>query len=173
MEKALKTYQKVIDFLNKIILTWAAVVIGLDVLSIFLEAVGRYVIGSSRAFMEELPRLLAPFIVFPMMGVLLRLKKHINVNILPERLKGKSQSLLLIVVYSVVTAVAIQFLIAGIIAVKRFHLLGYETQTEIAFKLWVTYLPFPIGFGLLILFAIESLWSELITLIKLCCPANS
>ena len=168
MEKALRTYQKIIELMSKIILTLAAIVIGWDVLSIFLEAVGRYVVGSSRAFMEELPRLLVPFIVFPMMGVLLRLKKHVNVEILPERLKGKSRSLLFIVVYSVVIAVAIQFLIAGIIAVQRYYQLGYETHTEIVFKLWVTYLPFPIGFGLLILFAVESLWSELVTLIKLC-----
>ncbi|MGD8524407.1 MAG: TRAP transporter small permease subunit [Desulfobacterales bacterium] len=168
MEKALKTYQKIIELMSKIILTLAAIVIGLDVFSIFLEALGRYVVGSSRAFMEELPRLFVPFIVFPMMGVLLRLKKHINVEILPERLKGKSRSLLFIVVYSVVIAVAIQFLIAGIIAVQRYYQLGYETHTEIVFKLWITYLPFPIGFGLLILFAVESLWSELVTLIKLC-----
>lgn len=167
MEKALRTYQKIIELMSKIILTLAAIVIGLDVLSIFLEAVGRYLVGSSRAFMEELPRLFVPFIVFPMMGVLLRLKKHINVEILPERLKGKSRALLFIAVYSVVIAVAIQFLIAGIIAVQRYYQLGYETHTEIVFKLWVTYLPFPIGFGLLILFAVESLWSELVTLIQL------
>ena len=168
MEKALKVYQKVIEFLSKIILTVAAIVIGLDVLSIFLETVGRYVVGSSRAFMEELPRLFVPIIVFPMMGVLLRLKKHISVEILPEKLTGKSRSLLYIVIYSVVIAVAVQFLIAGIIAVQRYYQLGYETHTEIVFKLWVTYLPFPIGFGLLILFAVELLWSELLTLVKLC-----
>jgi hypothetical protein len=45
--------------------------------------------------------------------------------------------------------------------------MGFETHTEIIFKFWVTYLPFPIGFGLLILFAVELLWSELVTLIKL------
>jgi TRAP-type C4-dicarboxylate transport system permease small subunit len=168
MEKALRTYQKIMEWMSKIILTMAAIVIGLDVFSIFLEAVGRYVVGSSRAFMEELPRLFVPIIVFPMMGVLLRLKKHISVEILPERLSGKSRSLLFIVVYSVVIAVAIQFLIAGIIAVQRYYQLGYETHTEIVFKVWITYLPFPIGFGLLVLFAVESLWSELVTLIKLC-----
>lgn len=167
MEKALRKYQKIMELLSNFILALAAIVIGLDVLSLFLEAVGRYVVGSSRAFMEEFPRLLVPFIVFPMMGVLLRLKKHINVEILPERLTGKSRSLLLIVVYSLVIAVAIQFLIAGIIAVQRYYDLGYETHTEIVFKLWATYLPFPIGFGLLILFAIEALWSELATLINL------
>jgi len=167
MEKAFSYFQKMTDVLAKVILGLAAVIIGLDVLSIFLEVLGRYMVGSSRAFMEELPRILVPFVVFPMMGVLLKLKKHITVDVLPERLKGKMRSVLLIVVYSVVLAVAIQFLIAGVIAVRYYFEMGFETHTEIVFKFWVTYLPFPVGFGLLILFAVELLWQELITLIRL------
>jgi TRAP-type C4-dicarboxylate transport system permease small subunit len=167
MEKAFSYFQKMTDVLAKLILGLAAIIIGLDVLSIFLEVLGRYMVGSSRAFMEELPRILVPFVVFPMMGVLLKLKKHITVDVLPERLKGKRRSVLLIVVYSVVLAVAIQFLIAGVIAVRYYFEMGFETHTEIVFKFWVTYLPFPVGFGLLILFAVELLWQELITLIRL------
>jgi TRAP-type C4-dicarboxylate transport system permease small subunit len=168
MEKTLEVYRRFTDFLFKVILTLAALIVGLDVLSIFLEAVGRYVVGSSRAFMEELPRLMVPFVVFPMLGALLKVKKHISVDILPERLTGKARSLLLIVVYSVVVAVAIQFFMAGILAVRYYHEMGFETHTEIIFKMWVTYLPFPIGFGLLILFAIELVWEELVNLLKLC-----
>jgi TRAP-type C4-dicarboxylate transport system permease small subunit len=167
MEKALEVYRRFTDFLFKVILSLAAVIVGLDVLSIFLEAVGRYVVGSSRAFMEELPRLMVPFVVFPMMGALLKVKKHISVDILPERLTGKARSLLMIVVYSVVVAVALQFFMAGILAVRYYHEMGFETHTEIIFKLWVTYLPFPMGFGLLILFAIELVWEELVNLLKL------
>ena len=167
MEKALGYYQKSMEILSKIILTLAAIIIGLDVLSIFLEALGRYLVGSSRAFMEELPRLMVPFVVFPMMGVLLKLKKHIAVEILPERLTGKARSVVLILVYTVVVAVAGQFFMAGIMAVRYYYEMGFETHTEIIFKLWATYLPFPIGFGLLILFAVELLWAELVTLIKL------
>ena len=167
MEKALTHFQKITDILAKVILGLAAVIIGFDVFSIFLEAVGRYMVGSSRAFMEELPRILVPLVVFPMMGVLMKLKRHITVGVLPERLKGKARSLLLIVVYSVVLAVAIQFLIAGIIAVRYYFQMGFETHTEIVFKFWVTYLPFPVGFGLLILFAVELLCQELATLIRL------
>ena len=68
MEKALSYFQKMTDVLAKVILGLAAVIIGLDVLSIFLEVLGRYMVGSSRAFMEELPRILVPFVVFPMIG---------------------------------------------------------------------------------------------------------
>ena len=166
MEKALVYYQKMTDFLFKIILAVAAIIIGLDVLSIFLEAFGRYVVGSSRAFMEEFPRLLVPFIVFPMMGVLLKSKKHIQVDVLPDQLTGKKRSLLLIIVNAVILAVGIQFLIAGIVAVNFYYVTGFETQTEIIFPIWVTYLAFPVGFGLLIIFAIDMLWQELVTLVK-------
>lgn len=168
MEKALEVYGRITQVLFKVILSLAAVIVGLDVLSIFLEAVGRYVVGSSRAFMEELPRLMVPFVVFPMMGALLKVKKHISVDILPARLTGKARSLLMIVVYSIVVAVSIQFFMAGILAVRYYHEIGFETHTEIIFKLWVTYLPFPIGFGLLILFAIELVWEELVNFLKLC-----
>jgi TRAP-type C4-dicarboxylate transport system permease small subunit len=168
MERALEVYRRITQVLSKVIMSLAAVIVGLDVLSIFLEAVGRYVVGSSRAFMEELPRLMVPFVVFPMMGVLLKIKKHISVDILPEKITGKARSLLMIVVYSVVVAVSIQFFMAGILAVKYYHEMGFETQMEIIFKLWVTYLPFPIGFGLLLLFAIEMVWEELVNFLKLC-----
>ena len=167
MEKVLGYYQKITGVLSKAILGFAAAIIGLDVLSIFLEAVSRYVFGESRASMEEIPRLLVPFIVFPMMGVLLKLKKHITVEILPERLKGKARSLLLIIVYSIVVAVAVQFLIAGVNAVRYYFQMGFEIQGELIFPVWISYLAFPVGFGLLVLFAVELLLQELLTLINL------
>ena len=167
MEKALAQYRRFTDLLAKVILTMAALIVGLDVLSIFAEAVGRYIVGQSRAFMEELPRLAVPLVVFPMMGVLLRFRKHITVDLLPEKLKGRAGSLVLISAYAVVLAVAVQFLLAGIIAVDYYREVGFETQTEIVFKIWITYLPFPLGFGLLILFAVELLWEELVNLIKI------
>jgi len=167
MEKALKYYQKVTTILLKVIIGLAAIIIGLDVVSIFLEALGRYVFGYSRAFMEEFPRLLVPFVVFPMMGVLLKLKRHIGVEVLPDMLEGKKRSVLMLLVYAIVLAVAVEFLIAGIAAVRYYYQTGFETQTEIIFPVWITYLPFPIGFSLLILFAIEMFWQELVVLIKL------
>jgi len=170
LEKALEYYQKVTKVLCKVILAFAAVVIGLDVLSIFLEALGRYLFGSSRAFMEEFPRLLVPFVVFPMMGVLLRLKKHIAVEIFPHKLNRQKQALLMTVVYAIVLAIAIEFLIAGVVSVRYYQQIGFESHTEFVFPIWWSYLPFPVGFGLLILFAIEMLWQELLTLIKLARP---
>ena len=163
MEKALARYQKFTGVLAQVILVMAAVVVGMDILCLFAEALGRYLLGYSRAFMEELPRLSVPLLVFPMMGVLLSYRKHIAVDILPEKLGEKGRALVLLIVSLFVMAVSIQFLIAGIIAVQHYRTLGFETHTEIVLKIWITYLPFPIGFGILFLFAVEMFWQELVT----------
>ena len=166
MEKALARYQRFTDTLAKAILVMAAIIVGLDIVFLFSEALGRYILGHSRAFMEELPRISMPFVVFPMMGVLLKFKKHISVEILPEKLSEKNRTILMLIVALFIMAISVQFLIAGIIAVNHFRELGFETHTEIVLKIWITYLPFPIGFGLLFLFSVEMFWQELISLIK-------
>jgi len=166
MEKALARYQQFTGALAKAILVIAAIIVGLDIVFLFSEALGRYFLGHSRAFMEELPRISMPFVVFPMMGVLLKFKKHISVEILPEKLSGKNRTLLMLIVALFIMAISVQFMIAGIIAVNHFRELGFETHTEIVLKIWITYLPFPIGFGLLFLFSVEMFWQELISLIK-------
>ncbi len=166
METSLRYYQKMTDLLMKVVLTIVTILLGLDILSIFFEVINRYIFGSSMAVMEELPRLFIPFMVFPMMGVLLKLKKHISVDVLPDKLTGKKRSMLMVVVYSIVLAISVQFSIAGIISVSYYYDMGFETVTEIIFKYWVIYLAFPIGFGLLMLVAVEMLWQELILLFK-------
>ena len=150
----------------KIVLIIVTVLLGLDILSIFAEVISRYIFNSSMAVMEELPRLFIPFMVFPMMGVLLKLKKHISVDVLPEKLKGEKRSILMVGVYSIVLVISVQFFIAGIISVTYYYDMGFETVTEFIFKYWVIYLAFPIGFGLLILVSVEMLWQELILLAK-------
>ncbi len=167
MEKALAFYQKINGALLKAVFTFAAVVMGLDVLFIFAEAVGRYLLGESRAFMEEVPRLAIPFVVFPMMGVLLRLNKHIAVEVVPERLKGKPRALLMIVVHGVVLSTAIQLCIAGVGEVIYYYKMGFMIYSEFTFPVWLGRLPFPIGFGLLALVSLELILVELTKLIAL------
>jgi TRAP-type C4-dicarboxylate transport system permease small subunit len=160
MEKALQYYQTVTGLFARGILGLAAAMVAFDVLSMCAEAVARYVFGSSRAFMEEVPRFLLPCIVFPMMGVLLRMRKHIGVDLLPDKLKGKRRSMLMILVYGVILGISLQFTLAGIAAVAHFRATGLESVTEIVFPMWWIYLFFPLGFGVLGLFAIEMLLVE-------------
>lgn len=166
MKAILNGYQVMIDLLQNLIIVIACLLIGLDVFFIFVEVASRYLIGSSQAVLEEFPRLMLPFVVFPMMGVLLKKKRHIAVEILPDLLTARKRSLLLILVYSVVLALSIQFFIAGATTVHYFYEIGFEIQGEITIKNWVACLPFPIGFGLLGLFAVDLLVRELGSLIQ-------
>ncbi len=166
MEKCLSMYRSFTDLLQRFIIAIACLLVALDIISIAIEVASRYLIGSSQAVFEEFPRLLLPFVVFPMMGVLLKRKRHIAVEILPEKLKGRNRSLLMILVYSVVLALSIQFLIAGVVTVHYFYDIGFEIQGEVTIKSWVAYLPFPIGFGILGFFAVDLLFEEFVLLFK-------
>ncbi len=166
MEKALSYYKIFTDLLMKSILVCAGILMAFDIVCIFIEVVSRLVFGSSMAQLEELPRLFIPFIVFPMMGVLLKLKKHVSVDILPEALEGKNRSILMIIVYSAVLAISIVFFLAGIFTVQYYYEMNFEIQTEIIFKCWIIYMAFPVGFGLLILFAVEMVWEEVVLLVR-------
>jgi TRAP-type C4-dicarboxylate transport system permease small subunit len=161
MGKAVAWFQKLTHVLALIIVAFAAVIIALDVFSLFFESVTRYIMGSSWAFMEEFPRLLVPFIVFPMLGVLYKTGRHITVDMLPEKLSPKPKTVLRIVVGLVVLGVAIELLFAGNEAVAHFKMMGLMSVTEWVVPMWLIYLTFPVGFGLLIIFVLESIVSDI------------
>jgi len=154
-------YQTAINLLQKAINIFSCLLIVLDVVFIFIEVLSRMFLGNSQAVLEEFPRLLLPFLVFPMMGVLLRKKQHITVELLPENLEGRKRSLLMVVVYAIVLALSVQFLLAGVSTVRYLYSIGFETQGEVAIKNWIIYLPFPIGFAVLGLFAADLMVREL------------
>jgi TRAP-type C4-dicarboxylate transport system permease small subunit len=157
MNRAFGYYSWVMGGIAKLILAVSAIIIGIDVFLIFFEAIGRYVTGTSRALTEEIPRL-------PMMGVLYREGRHISMEVLHEKLSGKLLSYLKLLVHMVVMGSAIQFFIAGSVAVEYFRQMGFATRTELVFAVWITYLPFPVGFGLFFLFSLEMAWKEALNL---------
>jgi TRAP-type C4-dicarboxylate transport system permease small subunit len=165
MDGLRQAYGRVTGILSKALVGFAAAVFGLYVASIFLEACGRSVLSTSRAFMEEFPRLLIPWVVFPLMGVLLKAGKHISVDLLPQRLTGRARAGLLLAVHGTVLLAALGFTWAGVAAVAYFRATGFDSLTEIVMPIWVTYLPFPVGFGLLALSAGELILSDLAELL--------
>ena len=56
------------------------------------------------------------------------------------------------------------FLIAGMDAVILFRELGQVIELEFDLPYWYVYLSFPVGFGILALFAIELLLTDLMAL---------
>jgi TRAP-type C4-dicarboxylate transport system permease small subunit len=83
------------------------------------------------------------------------------VDILPHKLKGVYQSVLLIIVYGIILFAAVQFFIAGLSAVSYFKMIGLSSVTEWTFPMWWVYTIFPVGFALLIIFDMELLLREI------------
>jgi TRAP-type C4-dicarboxylate transport system permease small subunit len=160
MKKIMYSFRQFNEVMSRLLISVGAVIIGVIVLSLFAGAVARYMTGSSHAFLEELPRMMIPFVVFPLMGALLRAHRHISVDVVPERLKGIKRHFLMIAVYMVCVVVSGQFTMAGISAVLHFKTMGMVSVTEWMVPEWLIYMAFPFGFGLLLLSALELMLDE-------------
>lgn len=135
-------------------------------LSLSAEALSRTFFNRTWAFMEELPSLFMPYLVFLLLGVALKRNLHVSVDLLPALLKGRSRAVLSAVIYLAIGVGSCVLLHGAMLGVKGFYLMGFRTTTEIAFPVWVFYLSLVIGFGFLILFAAEMFVESVMSLVK-------
>lgn len=138
------------------------------VLALTFSAVTRYVSGTGYDWFIELPPALVPWMVFPLLGPLLRSGSHIQVDLMANYLGGRALLMLRLGVYAVMLAGAMIFFLAGNEAVALFRRLGQLMELEIELPIWWMYLAFPTGFFILALFALELM---LETLARLFAPA--
>ena len=129
------------------------------VLALTLSAITRYVSGTGYDWFVELPPALVPWMVFPLLGPLLRSGAHIKVDLLPAMLGARAGLWLRLGVYTAMILGSAVFLQAGNEAVALFRRLGQMMELELAIPIWWMYLAFPTGFAILALFSIE-LWLE-------------
>ncbi|MEM6986547.1 MAG: TRAP transporter small permease [Pseudomonadota bacterium] len=120
-----------------------------------LSAVTRYVSGTGYDWFIELPPALVPWMVFPLLGPLLRTGAHIQVDFIPSILAGRPLIALRLIVFAIMFVGAVIFLFAGLDAVSLFRRLGQLMELEIELPIWWMYLAFPTGFTILALFAAE------------------
>ena len=161
MAKLAGILRRINDLIAKVAMAVAMAIVAFTVLALFGGAVTRYVTGIGYDWLMELPPMMMPWLVFLLLGVLLRSQTHISVDFLPPRLSWRGQKVLRLVCNAVAVAGAVVFLIAGIDAVALFRMLGQMTEMEIEFPLWWVYLSFPVGFSILISFALEMVLSDL------------
>lgn len=164
--RSLRAVNRVLEILVSIVSTSIA---GVMVLALTLSAVTRYVSGTGYDWFIELPPALVPWMVFPLLGPLLRSGAHIQVDLAPSYLSGRRLLLLRAFVFAVMLAGAAIFFMAGNEAVALFRRLGQLMELEIELPIWWMYLAFPTGFAILFLFALE-LFLE--TAVKLFRPAE-
>lgn len=161
MKPILTLFRAINGALEKITALTSSCLAAVMVLALTGSAVTRYVSGTGYDWFIELPPALVPWMVFPLLGPLLRSGSHIQVDLLPTFLKGTSAILLRLFVYTLMVIGALIFVQAGSEAVALFRRLGQLMELEIEIPIWWMYLAFPTGFIILVLFSIE-LWLETI-----------
>ena len=163
---ALARFSKFNEWLEKAVYLLATFVVANMVLALFLSALVRYLSGTGYDWFIELPPILTSWLVFPMLGPLLKSGSHIKVDILNNTLSPQNLSLLRLVISLIALIASIIFLIAGIEATSLYFKLGQVMELEIEIPIWWVYLAFPTGFLIMAFFALELVLSELLVMLN-------
>jgi len=154
------------NFLEKVLMAVACIILAGATLSLSAEAFGRTLFSRTWGLMEELPALFMPYVVFLLLGVALKRNLHVSVDLLPTFLKGRAKAILMAIIYLVIGMGSCLLLFGALLGVRGFYQMGFKTTTEIAFPIWIFYLSLVLGFGLLILFSAEMFVGSVISLAK-------
>ena len=161
--RSLRTLNHILEISASIL---ASTIAGVMVLALTASAITRYISGTGYDWFIELPPALVPWLVFPLLGPLLRSGAHIQVDLMPNLLTGQKLLLMRLFVFSIMLVGAVIFFIAGNEAVALFRRLGQLMELEIELPIWWMYLAFPTGFAILFLFALELFLETLAELLK-------
>lgn len=153
--RLLADYRRLNDALAAAIVGIAGAMVAVMALAPGLAALLRLTTGHGYDLLAELPPQLVPWIVFPMIGVLLRRERHINVDVVPHFLGGRALDLLRIMVAAISLGGCLVFAFYGVEAVGFYQRLGQTSTTEFEFPLWWLYVSYPIGFFLAANFCCE------------------
>ena len=165
LSAALASLSKLNEWLEKAIYLLAIFIVANMVLALFLSALIRYVSGTGYDWFIELPPILTSWLVFPLLGPLLKSGTHIKVDVLNNLLAPRQLSVLRLIIAVIALLSSIVFLVAGVEATSLYFMLGQVMELEIEIPVWWVYLAFPCGFGIMILFALELILVELLALV--------
>ena len=157
MTQVLNLLQSINTVLAKGANILAVVIMAIIVLALTASAVTRFISGTGYDWLIELPPALVPWLVFPLLGPLLRTGDHIQVDLVPALLSSRNKTILRLVTSVIALIASIVFLIAGTEAVSLFKGLGQMMELEIEIPIWTMYLAFPVGFAMLASFALEAI----------------
>ena len=150
------------NFLRLVAISGSMLIIAFAVIAMAGSAITRNITGTGYGWLIELPPMLLPWVVFPLLGPLLRAGSHISVDVAPAFLGPKGNQILRIFISLVALAGSIVFLLAGVDAVTLFRNMGQLAELEFTFPIWFIYLAFPVGFAMLASFSTEILFANII-----------
>ena len=141
MYKFLKNTLRIINkTIEASVFSLGIIIVGTIVTALTLSAVTRYISGNGYDWFIELPPILICWLVFPLLGPLLRNGQHIKVDFLSAILSEKRVSLIKCFNNSVVFIGSILFFRAGIDATVLYYNMGQMLEIELAVPMWWMYL---------------------------------
>ena len=146
---------KLNNFLAKASYLVGIIIVAIMVMALSLSAITRYVSGTGYDWLIELPPVLICWLVFPLLGPLLREGNHIQVDFLTSIISTKQAKYLKIMMNLTAFIASLIFFKAGREATMLYFNLGQMMELEIDIPIWWMYLSFPVGFIILALFSLE------------------
>ena len=162
----MNTLRVVNNFLASVAMTLAMCIIFIMVAALTLSASTRFFTGSGFAWFIELPPVLVSWLVFPLLGPLLKKGQHIKVDFLTPILSDNYKKILFLLVNIVAFISACVFFKAGLDATIMYYNLGQVMEIEISIPIWWMFLAFPVGFLMLALTSLELLFENILNLIN-------
>ena len=131
------------------------------VLALSASALTRYISGHGFDWFIELPPALVSWLVFPMLGPLLKSGSHIEVDFISAVLTAQKLKYVKLAVYFISLLSSVIFFKAGLDATLLFYNLGQMMELEINIPIWYMFLSFPVGFAIMASFSLELLLTAL------------
>ena len=146
---------KLNNFLSKLSYSLAMLIVAIMVMALSLSAITRYVSGTGYDWLIELPPVLVCWLVFPLLGPLLKEGNHIQVDFLSSLVSSTTNIYIKILMNITAFLASLIFITAGFDATALYYRLGQMMELELDIPIWWMYLSFPVGFVILALFSIE------------------
>ena len=136
--------KKVIDFYNNLEEKILVLGIVIMVIILFMQVLLRFIFGSPFTWAEELARLI--FIWISWLGISLGQRKmeHIKVTMVTDRIKGKTQNIILLLADIVSLIVLVIFIWQGVSLVATIFDMGTRTAA-LHVPRWIVYLSVPVS----------------------------
>ena len=157
MNNILLPLQFINAVLSKITFFIAMAIVCIMVLALSASALTRYISGHGFDWFIELPPALVSWLVFPMLGPLLKTGNHIEVDFVSTIISIREIKYIKLFVYLISLISSFIFFKAGLDATVLFYNLGQMMELEIDVPIWIMFLSFPVGFTIMGLFSLELL----------------
>ena len=151
----MRTLRAIKNLLAKVAISLAMFIVFLMVAALTLSATTRFITGTGFAWFIELPPVMVSWLVFPLLGPLLKQGQHIKVDFLSHYLSEKSKNIIGTIVNLIALISACVFFKAGVDATTMYYNLGQMMELEINIPIWWMFLAFPVGFLILALTSLE------------------